>query len=83
MDLTKIRKVLGWCAVLNIGFMSFSWFYFLALHDVGYRIFTEVFDLFITMDAYDAIAAGTLGFWKILVFTLFVIPWFAIKMVEK
>ena len=50
MNVTKLRKFLGWCAVLNMSFLAVSWIYFLIAKDFGYIVLTDFFDLLVSYD---------------------------------
>ena len=81
MTLESIRKIIGWSAVINMALLLFIAIIFLAAKDWIYAIWGYFFHL--SPAEYDSFVFHILAIWKILMFVFFIIPYVAIRMVEK
>lgn len=80
MKTEKIRKILGWCAIINlviIVFMSFYIFFAEGIYEIHKLWFLRPIEDFITM------IYATIIMYKLLWFVFNVVPYFAIRIVEK
>ncbi len=79
MTIEIVRKVLAWCAVMNIGLLVW-WFIFIVLaHDWTYRLHTKWFK--ISVETFDSIHYAGLALFKIGTFLFILIPYFALHIV--
>jgi hypothetical protein len=79
MTIEIVRKVLAWCAVMNIGLLMW-WFIFIVLaHDWTYRLHTKWFK--ISVETFDSIHYAGLALFKIGTFLFILIPYFALHIV--
>ena len=79
MTIDQLREFLGWCAVINIGLLLW-WFLFFALaHDFVYRLHGKWFKL--SVERFDAIHYAGMAYFKLTVFVLNVVPYFALRII--
>ena len=81
MDIIKLRSMLGWSAVINFGLLFFFGFMLLFGKEFIFSIWSNFFA--ISSETYDIIMISFIGFWKIVVFVFFLIPYIAIGIVNK
>ena len=80
MTIELMRRVLGWCSIINIGLLLW-WFLVLTLaHDWVYRIHGKWFKL--SVERFDAIHYAGIAFFKIVIFVFNIVPYFALRIVE-
>ena len=80
MNIQKVRAILGWCVVINIGLLFLVLIMYLGAHDLIYSIWTDISS--IPVETFDLIYMTTISFWKISVIVFMLIPYFAIRIVE-
>ena len=74
-----LLKVLGWCAVLNMGLLLW-WFLFLVFaHDWVYRIHSKWYK--IPEEKFDSIHYAGMAFFKIIVLAFNIVPYLALRIV--
>jgi len=81
MTIETIREVLGWCAVINMGLLLWWWLFLSLGHDWVYRLHTKWFKL--PVEKFDAIHYAGMTFFKISIFALNIVPYFALCIVGK
>ena len=81
MNNSQLKTFLGWCAVINMGLLLLnSWMYIIFkgfITDIWISLFgssEEQFTLMYTL---------AIAFWKILIFTFFIIPYFVLRIMQK
>ena len=81
MDISTIRTFLGWCTIINIGFLLY-WFMMIAFaHDWVYRVHSKWFKM--SVEQFDALHyAGIAGF-KIAIFVFNIAPYFALRIIGR
>ena len=81
MDTKKIRKFLGWCAVINYAmvFIVVAIGYF--AHDLVYEFSLLFFN--VSVETYDAIVIGTLAAWELLIWFGCIIPYVVLRFIIK
>ena len=82
MSLTKenVRKFLGWCLVINIGFLIY-WIPALTLgNEFVFQIHTCWFD--IPHDRFDEIHYTMMGYYKLMVILFNVTPYLVLRFVQ-
>ena len=80
MELQQWSAVLGWCAVINLGLLSWWAAFIVFAHDFVYRLHTRWFRL--PVERFDAIHYAGIVAFKLATLTLFVVPWIALKIVS-
>ncbi len=81
MDIPTIREFLGWCAILNMGLLLW-WFAFIAFaHDWVYRVHSRWYK--VSVEQFDAIHYAGMTYFKIAIFVLNVVPYFALLIAGK
>jgi len=79
MTIEIVRKVLAWCAVMNIGLLVW-WFIFIALaHDWTYRLHSKWFK--ISVETFDSIHYAGMASFKMGTLLFILIPYFALHIV--
>ena len=74
-----LLKVLGWCAVFNMGLLLW-WFLFLAFaHDWVYRMHSKWYK--IPEEKFDSIHYAGMAFFKIIVLAFNIVPYLALRIV--
>ena len=77
MTVELLKGVLAWSAVLNIGILLW-WFLFIALaHDWVYRMHSKFYT--IKEEQFDAIHYAGIAFYKVCIFTFFIVPYLVIR----
>ena len=77
MNIKKIREFLGWCTIINAGFLAFTVIAFLAFHDMIYEIHNLFFS--VSVETYDAILFLTIAFLKSLVIVFNFVPYLVLR----
>ena len=73
MTVEILRKVLGLCALINMGVLIFWFLMVVCLHDLVYRAHTKLFK--ISEESFNAIHYTGILFFKIIIFFFNVIPY--------
>ena len=81
MDIKKITSVLGWSIILNFALLLWWVLWMIFAHDWVYQTQSMVVD--ISVQQMDVIHYGAMAFYKILILVFNVIPYLAIKIVDK
>ncbi len=80
MTIDILLKVLGWCAVINIGLLIW-WFLFITFaHDWVYRMHSKWYK--IPVEKFDAIHYAGIAFFKIAIFVFNIVPYLALRIVK-
>ena len=79
MTIEIMRKVLAWCAVMNIALLVW-WFIFIAFaHDWTYRLHSKWFN--ISKETFNTIHYAGMAFFKMSTLLFILIPYFALHIV--
>lgn len=79
MTVEIVRDVLAWCTVMNFAVL-FLWFMVFSLaHDRLYRVHGKWCKL--SVETFDAIHYGGMGFFKLCIFLLNLAPYLAMRIV--
>ena len=77
MTVELLKGTLAWSAVLNMGILLW-WFLFLAFaHDWVYKMHNKFYH--IQREQFDAIHYAGMAFYKICIFTFFIVPYLALR----
>ena len=77
MTVELLKGTLAWSAVLNMGILLW-WFLFLTLaHDWVYKMHSKSYH--IQREQFDAIHYAGMAFYKICIFTFFLVPYLALR----
>ncbi len=79
MSLEILRAVLGWSALLQLGLLFSWWLLFLRVHDAVYQTCSRWFKL--TPEGFDTANYAAIGFYKVLVWAFFIIPWLVLHII--
>jgi hypothetical protein len=82
MTREDLRGVLGWCAVINIGFLMVWFFGFLLAHDVVYQIHRSMFPG-LSPERFDELHYQLIGFYKLSVILLNFVPYIALRIIPE
>lgn len=80
MTVEFARGFFGWCAVLNIGLLTWWFLFFWLAHDFMYRIHGRLFKL--SVETFDSIHYAGMAFFKIGIFLLNLVPYLALLIVR-
>ena len=77
MSIEDLTRVLGWCALINIGVLLY-WFMFLVFaHDWVYRLHSRWFA--ISRETFDATQHAAMAHYKLATFLLTLIPYLVLR----
>jgi hypothetical protein len=77
MTVELLKGTLAWSAVLNMGILLW-WFLFLTLaHDWVYKMHSKFYP--IQREQFEAIHYAGMAFYKICIFTFFIVPYLALR----
>jgi len=79
MTLEVVRAVLGWCWIINMGFLLWWFVMFVVAHDWMYRLHGKWFKL--SVEQFDAIHYAGMAFYKIAIFMFNLAPYLAMRIV--
>jgi hypothetical protein len=79
MTIEIVRKVLAWCAVMNIGLLACWFMFFVLSHDWIYRLHSKWFN--ISAETFDTIHYAGMSFFKLGTLLFILIPYFALHIV--
>ena len=77
MDMTQLATFLGWCTVLNFGFLLFATVALMALRGPVLRIHGALFDM--TPEQLNPMYVTYLANFKIFAIVFNLVPWIALK----
>lgn len=80
MDISQVRRILGWSTVVNFVLLIFVAVIFIVAKEWIYGIWSIFYTL--SYEAYDIIMISALAIWKILMYVFFLIPYVAIRIIE-
>ena len=79
MSMETMIAVLGWCSIINIGILFFWALMITVGHDWIYKIHSKWFKL--SVESFDKIHYAGIAFFKMAVFVLNIVPYFALRIV--
>ena len=80
MTRDDLRAGLGWCTVINFGFMMLWFLAFLGAHDFVYQVHSTMFSL--SPERFDELHYQLLGFFKLSVMLLNLVPYIALRIIR-
>jgi hypothetical protein len=79
MTVELLRDALAWSAVLNMGILLW-WFLFIVLaHDWVYKVHSKFYK--IPIENFNTIHYAGMVFYKISIFTFFIVPYLALRII--
>ena len=81
MTRQDLQAVLGWCTVINFGFMMLWFFMFVVAHDFVYQVHSTMFSL--SSERFDELHYQLLGFFKLSVMLLNFVPYIALRIIGR
>ena len=81
MTIFEIREMLGWCTLINIGLMIFSFIVIVAMRSFVYKMHSKWFPM--SEATFNAIVYSYLGVYKILIIVFNLVPWLALSMMTN
>ncbi|MHC4288828.1 MAG: DUF6868 family protein [Planctomycetota bacterium] len=81
MTVYEVREMLGWCTVINIALMIFSFVLICALRSFVYKMHTKWFPM--SEQVFNAIVYSYLGLYKICIIVFNIIPWIALSIMGQ
>jgi len=82
MTKDDFRGVLGWCTVINFGFMMLWFLVFLVAHDFVYQVHSSIFPG-LTPESFDVLHYQLLTFFKVSVMLLNFVPYIALRIIGR
>lgn len=77
MDIQLVSRILLWCIIFDVCFLSLWFFMFLSARNWIYRMHTRWFR--ISKEQFDGIHYAGMAFFKLATWLFFIIPYLAIK----
>lgn len=81
MSLSAMRDFLGWCTLINVGFLLFWFGMFAVAHGWVYRLHSSWFR--ISVERFDAAHYAGMTYFKLGIFLLNLTPWLALTLVDR
>ena len=81
MTRQDLQAVLGWCTVINFGFMMLWFLVFLVAHDLAYQIHSSMFPGLSSV-RFVEVHYQLLGFFKLSVILLNFVPYIALRIIS-
>ncbi len=78
MTVATLTTFLGWCTVINMGFLAFLALVLLVMPDLTYRLQVR-FAANMERKEWDLVMYGFMGVFKVMVIVFNVVPWIALK----
>jgi hypothetical protein len=79
MTLVIIRKILAWCAVINLGLLLWWFLFFVLAHDWTYGVHSRWFKL--SVEEFDRTHYKFMALFKISILVFNLVPYFALRIV--
>jgi hypothetical protein len=79
MTVDILRGVLGWCAVVNMGLLTWWVLFLVFAHDWVYRMHSMWFK--VPVEAFSTIHYAGITFFKIAILVFNIIPYFVLRIV--
>lgn len=79
MTLELIRDALGWCTLINIGFLLWWALFIVFAHDFVYRMHTRWFKL--SVEEFDKLHYGGMAIFKLMILVFNLAPYLALRIV--
>ncbi|WP_432474743.1 DUF6868 family protein [Amphritea sp. HPY] len=81
MTIEKLRGFFGWCALINMALLTFWILWLLVAHDFVYHVHGKWLN--ISVEQFDAIHYTGMLYFKMAIFLLNIVPYFALRIIEK
>jgi hypothetical protein len=81
MTVDILRGVLGWCVIINMGLLLWSFLFLVFAHDWVYRMQSKWFPFKIPVETFNAILYAGMAFFKTVIFVFNIVPYFALLIV--
>lgn len=80
MTTELLKGTLAWCAALNMGILLWWFLFFTLAHNWVYRMHTKF--IRIPIEHFDTIHYAGMTFYKICIFTFFIVPYLALRIMS-
>lgn len=81
MELVEIRAALGWCTIINMGFLLFWALCFLFCRSFIHRVHGRMFE--ISAPTMNSIHYSGMFFFKILIIVFNLVPYLALRIIAE
>jgi len=81
MTIDQVREMLGWCTLINVGLMIFSFVILCAMRSFVYKMHTRWFPM--SEHTFNAIVYSYLGVYKIMIIVFNLVPWLALVIISQ
>lgn len=79
MTMELVRDTLGWCALINIGFLLFWWIMFMLARDFIFRMHSKWFKM--SEESFNKIHYVGMAIYKLMIFIFNLVPYLALRIV--
>ena len=79
MTIDALRAFFGWCSVINVALLLFSFIMLTALRPLVYRVHGKMFNL--SKETIDSSLYTWIGYYKIAIFMFNIAPYFALRII--
>ncbi len=80
MTVEVLQSFFGWCALINVGLLTFWFLFFWLGHDLMYRFHGRLFSM--SPQTFDSIHYAGLAGYKVGIFLLNLVPYLALQLVD-
>jgi hypothetical protein len=80
MNTEAIMQVLGWCGVINSGFLLYWYAMLVFAHDAIYKLHSKWFQL--SIERFDAAHYALMGLFKLAILLFNIAPYLALRMIS-
>ncbi len=81
MDIRTLREFFKWCTIINVALFILSAIMLIAAPDFIYNAHGQLFHM--PREAFDVVLYSFLGLYKIVILVFNLIPYLALRIVEK
>ncbi len=81
MNISQLKVFLGWFAVINLGLLLFNSLMYILFRELITDVWNSLFAS--TYEQFTQMYTLAMAFWKILIFTFFIVPYFALTIMQK
>ena len=81
MTIDQIREMLGWCTLINVGLMLFSYLFICTARAWVYKMHSKW--LPITEEQFNGLIYGIFGVYKILIIVFNLVPYLALSIIGQ
>ncbi len=81
MDIRTLKEFFKWCAIINVALLILSAIMIIAAPDFIYRVQGQLFQM--PRETFDVVLYAFLGLYKIVILVFNLVPYVALRIIEK